>query len=226
MRILLHWTFLKVSIANSSSFQLNTSMLPQDIRESLVQLTQQLSALQNGCPQWCKFFVFPIPRCFGYSACRIKVQHEPESKLILIFNWALYHCVLTTKLGAWHLTVCSIAGLMHCSIWRFCVSLLIFWCLRNVIVSVSIRISTSFVVVRLLFELSRVPKVMGSHLQMWCWITSVGEMRIAAEFIWGCTTQISRSSLEISILNVVGCGKWTHGKLTLGCANTSGESGC
>lgn len=25
------------------------------------------------------------------------------------------------------------------------------------------------------------PKVMGLHLQMWCWITSVGEMRIAAE---------------------------------------------
>jgi hypothetical protein len=51
---------------------------------------------------------------------------------------------------------------MHCSIWRLCVSLLIFWCLRKVIVSVSIRISTSFVVVRLLFELFRVPKVMGS----------------------------------------------------------------
>lgn len=64
------------------------------------------------------------------------MQHEPESKLILIFNWALHHCVLATKLSAWHWTVCSIAGLMHCSIWRFCVSLLILWCLRNV----SIRI--------------------------------------------------------------------------------------
>lgn len=116
---------------------------------------------------------------------------------------------------------------MHYSIERFCVSLLILWCLRNVIVSVSIRISTSFVVERLLFELFRVQKLWGYTFKCGAGLLLWGKWGLQLRFIWGCRTQISRSFLEISILNVVGCGKWTlHGKLTLGCANTSGESGC